>query len=331
MHGAKGNNLKNVTVDIPLGKFIAITGVSGSGKSTLITDTLHRRLAQQLHSAKALPAPHEDITGIEHIDKVIEIDQSPIGRTPRSNPATYTEFLFTPVRELFASMPEAKSRGYMPGRFSFNVKGGRCEACKGEGIIQIGMNCPTFSCRARSVTDVAITRSARNPLQRQIDRRCARDDGFRRTRVLRKHSGRGEQAPHAGRKWDSGTSGSDNRLHSSRVARRSVKLASELSKRDRPNALHPRRTDDRTAFRRHRSPARIAAAGGWRQHHRRDRAQSRCHQIGGLADRSRSEGGAGGGQVIAQGTPEMVADDPASFTGVYLKPFLEQRSIVAAD
>ncbi len=139
LRGARENNLRNVTVRFPLGTFIVITGVSGSGKSSLVTDTLYPRLAMELHHARQKPGAHDDLEGIRHLDKVIDIDQSPIGRTPRSNPATYTG-LFTPIRELFASMPEAKARGYMPGRFSFNVKGGRCEACKGEGIIQIEMN-----------------------------------------------------------------------------------------------------------------------------------------------------------------------------------------------
>ena len=132
------NNLKSVDVDIPLGTFVCVTGVSGSGKSTLIIDTLYKRLAQVLHRAKDRAGRHGEIVGIEYLDKVIDIDQSPIGRTPRSNPATYTG-AFTPIRELFASMPEARSRGYKPGRFSFNVKGGRCEACQGEGIIAIEM------------------------------------------------------------------------------------------------------------------------------------------------------------------------------------------------
>src|SRR5690606_33510 len=139
LSGARESNLKDVTVEFPLGKFICVTGVSGSGKSSLITDTLHKKLAQELHRARQKPGAHDSLEGIEHLDKVIEIDQSPIGRTPRSNPATYSG-VFTHIRELFASMPEAKTRGYKAGRFSFNVKGGRCEACAGEGIIQIEMN-----------------------------------------------------------------------------------------------------------------------------------------------------------------------------------------------
>jgi len=137
--GARENNLKNVSVDIPLGKFVVITGVSGSGKSTLITDIMYRKLAHILHRAHDKPGAHDTIQGIEFLDKVIDIDQSPIGRTPRSNPATYTN-AFTGIRELFAHVPESRIRGYMPGRFSFNVKGGRCEACKGEGIVKIEMN-----------------------------------------------------------------------------------------------------------------------------------------------------------------------------------------------
>ena len=137
--GARENNLKNVSVDVPLGKFVVITGVSGSGKSTLITDILYRKLAHSLYRAHNKPGAHDAIEGIEFLDKVIDIDQSPIGRTPRSNPATYTN-AFTGIRELFAHVPESRIRGYLPGRFSFNVKGGRCEACKGEGIVKIEMN-----------------------------------------------------------------------------------------------------------------------------------------------------------------------------------------------
>ncbi len=136
--GARENNLKDIDVQIPLGQFVCITGVSGSGKSTLISEILYKRLAQVLNRARTRPGDHDAITGSQHLDKVIDIDQSPIGRTPRSNPATYTG-VFTPIRELFAAVPEARMRGYRPGRFSFNVKGGRCEACQGEGIIRIEM------------------------------------------------------------------------------------------------------------------------------------------------------------------------------------------------
>ncbi len=137
--GAKANNLQDLTVEIPLGLFVAVTGVSGSGKSTLITDILYQTLARHFYRAKVLPGAHDRIEGLDLLDKVIEIDQSPIGRTPRSNPATYTG-LFTPIRELFTQLPEAKMRGYGPGRFSFNVKGGRCEACQGDGLVKIEMH-----------------------------------------------------------------------------------------------------------------------------------------------------------------------------------------------
>ena len=137
--GARANNLRNLTVDLPLGLFVAVTGVSGSGKSTLVTDILYQALARHFYRAKVVPGAHSSIEGLDKIDKVIDIDQSPIGRTPRSNPATYTG-LFTPIRELFTQLPDAKMRGYGPGRFSFNVKGGRCEACQGDGLVKIEMH-----------------------------------------------------------------------------------------------------------------------------------------------------------------------------------------------
>src|SRR5436305_4769430 len=137
--GARGNNLKDITADIPLGTFCCVTGVSGGGKSTLIVETLYKALAKKLNNAREQALPFDGLEGAAYLDKIVDIDQSPIGRTPRSNPATYTG-AFTPIRDWFAGLPEAKARGYLPGRFSFNVKGGRCEACQGDGVIKIEMH-----------------------------------------------------------------------------------------------------------------------------------------------------------------------------------------------
>jgi excinuclease ABC subunit A len=334
VHGASGNNLKNVTVDFPLGKFIAITGVSGSGKSTLVTDTLHRRLAQQLHGAKALPSPHDDITGIEHVDKVIEIDQSPIGRTPRSNPATYTG-LFTPVRELFASMPEAKSRGYTAGRFSFNVKGGRCEACKGEGIIQIEMNflpdvfVPCEICHGRRYNREALEitykgKSIADVLEMTVS------EGLEYFANIPAVANKLRTLEEVGLGYI--RLGQPATQLSGGEAQR-VKLSSELSKRATGRTIYI--LDEPTTGLHFADIERLLhvlqrlADGGNTIvviEHNLDVIKSADW----LIDMG-PEGGAGGGMVIAQGTPETVAENANSFTGAYLRPFLVQRETIAAD
>jgi excinuclease ABC subunit A len=182
---ARGHNLKNISAEIPLGLFTCVTGVSGGGKSTLLVDTLYAAVARKLNNASLAPAPHDRIEGLEHIDKIIDIDQSPIGRTPRSNPATYTG-AFTPIREWFAGLPEAKARGYEPGRFSFNVKGGRCEACEGDGVIKIEMHflpdvyVTCDICKGKRYNRETLGRD----VQEQVDRRRARHDGRRGAGVL---------------------------------------------------------------------------------------------------------------------------------------------------
>ena len=174
---AHENNLKDIDVEIPLGVLITVTGVSGSGKSTLVNDILYRSLARELYRAADEPGAHTSIEGIDQIDKVIQIDQSPIGRTPRSNPATYTG-LFTFIRELFAMLPDAKARGFRPGRFSFNVKGGRCESCQGDGVIAIEMHfLPNVYVTCEPCKGRVTTARRSHPVPREVDRRRARPHG----------------------------------------------------------------------------------------------------------------------------------------------------------
>ena len=278
---ARGNNLKNVTAEIPLGLFTAVTGVSGGGKSTLLVDTLYKAVARRLNGASEGPAPHDRLEGLEHLDKVIDIDQSPIGRTPRSNPATYTG-AFTPIREWFAGLPEAKARGYEPGRFSFNVKGGRCEACQGDGVIKIEMHflpdvyvtCDVCKGKRynRETLDVMFKgKSIADVLDMTVDEAPNFFKAVPRIRnVLETLQRVGLGYIHVGQQATTLSGGEAQR----------VKLAKELCKRATGRTLvYPGRADHRPAFPRRREAARGAARAGRRRQHRGgDRAQSRSDQ-----------------------------------------------------
>ena len=297
IRGAAQHNLKAIDVDFPVGKFVCVTGVSGSGKSTLVNEIVYKALANQLNKVRVKPGAHDHVEGIEVFDKVIDIDQTPIGRTPRSNPATYTD-LFTHVRDLYSLTPEAKVRGYKPGRFSFNVRGGRCETCKGDGQIKIEMHFSARRLRAlRDVSRQALQQGdARGAVQGQVDLRRARDVGRGGARVLRADSEDPSPAPDPARRR--------TRLHPARPARddalgrRGAAGQARLGAvegRDRPHALHPRRAHHRAPLRRHREAARgAAAARRHRQHRARDRAQPRRDQAGRLGHRPRARGWGGG-------------------------------------
>jgi excinuclease ABC subunit A len=330
--GAAENNLKNVTVSFPLGTFIAVTGVSGSGKSSLITDTLYRRLAQEFHNAKDKPGAHDAIEGVKHLDKVIDIDQSPIGRTPRSNPATYTG-LFTPIRELFASMPEAKARGYQPGRFSFNVKGGRCEACRGEGIIQIEMNflpdvfVPCEVCHGRRYNREALEitykgKSIADVLDMTVTEALMFFENIPAIRrKLQTLEDVGLGYIQLGQPATQLSGGEAQR----------VKLATELSRTATGRTLYI--LDEPTTGLHFADIEKLLGVlqrltdGGNTIiviEHNLDVIKSADWVID-----LGPEGGNGGGMVIAEGTPEDVACNPASFTGQYLRPVLEHASLAA--
>ena len=252
---------KNIDVEIPLGCFVAVTGVSGSGKSTLVGDILHPALMQKIYRSREVPGRHKKIEGAEHIDKVINIDQSPIGRTPRSNPATYTG-VFDKIRTLFASTQEAKVRGYQPGRFSFNVKGGRCEACQGDGTIKIEMHflpdvyVPCEVCKGarynRDTLDIDV--------EGQEHRRRARHAGRGGARVLREPAADRPAAADAGRRRSRLRAARPARAHA--VGRRGAAgeaVDRARQARDRSHDLHPRRAHDRPALR-GRAPAAPRAA-----------------------------------------------------------------------
>jgi excinuclease ABC subunit A len=330
--GARENNLKNIDVQLPLGRFICVTGVSGSGKSSLIADTLYRKLAQVFYRAKEKPGKHDAITGIEHLDKVIDIDQSPIGRTPRSNPATYTG-LFTPIRELFATVPEAKLRGYKAGRFSFNVKGGRCEACQGEGIVQIEMQflpdvyVPCEVCHGKRYNRDALEirfkgKSIADVLEMTVEEAL----GFFEALPAIKNK---LQTLH-----DVGLGyirlGQPATQLSGGEAQR-VKLATELSKRATGKTMYI--LDEPTTGLHFADIARLLEVlqrlveGGNTVlviEHNLDVIKNAdwLIDIG-------PEGGHRGGEIVAEGTPEQVAEHPASFTGQFLRDVL--RVELAAD
>ncbi len=288
--GARGNNLKNVSAEIPLGLFTCVTGVSGGGKSTLLIDTLYKAVARRLNGANEAPAPFDRIEGLEHLDKVIDIDQSPIGRTPRSNPATYTG-AFTPIREWFAGLPESKARGYEPGRFSFNVKGGRCEACQGDGVIKIEMHflpdvyvtcdvCKGKRYNRETLEVLFKNKSIADVLDMTVEEALDFFKAVPRVREPLKLLHRvGLDYIHVGQQATTLSGGEAQR----------VKLAKELQQaRHRPHALHSRRADHGAALpRRGETPRSAARTGRQRQHHRRHRAQSRSDQDRRLGHRPR--------------------------------------------
>ncbi|HUL95826.1 MAG TPA: excinuclease ABC subunit UvrA [Usitatibacter sp.] len=324
--GARGNNLKNVTVDIPVGLFVAVTGVSGSGKSTLINDTLYTTVAHHLYGSAAEPAEHDSIEGLDFFDKVINVDQSPIGRTPRSNPATYTG-LFTPIRDLFAGVPESRARGYGPGRFSFNVKGGRCEACQGDGMIKVEMHflpdiyVPCDVCHGKRYNreTLEVTYKGRS-IDQVLDMTVeAAHELFSAVPALQRKLATLMEVGLAYIKL-----GQSATTLSGGEAQR-VKLSLELSKRDTGRTLFIL-DEPTTGLHFHDIDLLLTVLHRLRDHgntvvvieHNLDVIKTADWVID-----LGPEGGDGGGHVIAQGTPEDVAHAPASFTGKFLKSILE--------
>lgn len=329
MHGAQGNNLRNVTVSFPVGVMTCVTGVSGSGKSTLVMDTLHHALAARLNGSKEQPAKHSKITGLEHIDKLVNIDQSPIGRTPRSNPATYTG-IYGPIRDWYAALPESKARGYGPGRFSFNVKGGRCEACEGDGVIKVEMHfLPDVYVQCEVCKGKRFNRETLEVLFKGksiadvLDMNVADAHSF--------FSGVPRLAKQLKTLEDVGLGyiklGQNATTLSGGEAQR-VKLAKELTKiatgrtlyiLDEPTTgLHFADIDQLLKV-----LHRLVDAGNTMViiEHNLDviKTADWIVDIG-------PEGGSGGGQLIAEGTPEDVVKVNGSFTGQFLKPLLKAKS-----
>jgi excinuclease ABC subunit A len=330
--GAKGNNLQSVDVSIPVGLMTCVTGVSGSGKSTLVNDTLYEAVAQELHRTARNPAPHGKIEGLEHIDKVIDISQSPIGRTPRSNPATYSG-LFTPIRELFAGTQEARSRGYMPGRFSFNVKGGRCEACQGDGVIKVEMHflpdvyVPCDVCRGQRYNRETLEIRYKGKNIHEVLEMTVEDaaEFFRNVPVV---------ARKLQTLTDVGLTyirlGQNATTLSGGEAQR-VKLAKELSKRDTGNTLYIL-DEPTTGLHFHDIEHLLVVLHRLRDHGNTVVVIEHNLDVIKTADwiiDLGPEGGDGGGRIIAAGTPEDVATTRGSFTGEFLKPLLVTRRQLA--
>jgi len=323
--GARGNNLKDVTVDIPVGLFVCVTGVSGSGKSTLINDTLYTAVAHHLYGSAAEPAPHEAIEGLEHFDKVISVDQSPIGRTPRSNPATYTG-LFTPIRDLFAGVPEARARGYGPGRFSFNVKGGRCEACQGDGMIKVEMHflpdvyvaCDTCHGKRYNRETLEIRykgRSIDEVLEMTVEQ--AHEFFAAVPTIARKLATLLEVGLAYVKLGQSATT-----LSGGEAQR--VKLSLELSKRDTGRTLFIL-DEPTTGLHFHDIELLLKVLHRLRDHGNTMVVIEHNLDVIKTADWVLDlgpEGGDGGGLVIAQGTPEDIAAHEGSFTGQFLRVLL---------
>lgn len=325
LRGACGNNLQQVDVDIPIGLMTCVTGVSGSGKSTLINETLLKLTSKTLNGASDEPAPHTEILGLDQLDKVVAINQAPIGRTPRSNPATYTG-LFTPIRELFAGTPEARARGYGPGRFSFNVKGGRCEACQGDGLIKVEMH---------FLPDIYVPCDACKGQRYNRETLDIRYKGKTITEVLdmtiEDASTFFENIPVVAKKlqtlMDVGLTyiklGQNATTLSGGEAQR-VKLAKELSKRDTGKTLYI--LDEPTTGLHFFDIEQLLKV----LHHLRDRGNTIVvieHNLDVVKTADwvidmGPEGGSGGGHIIAVGTPEQVAENPKSHTGHYLKALL---------
>src|SRR5215469_5803979 len=332
IRGAAANNLKKIDVEIPLGCFVGVAGVSGSGKSSLVTDILSRKLAQHFYRAKDRPGPHREIAGLQYLDKAIDIDQSPIGRTPRSNPATYTG-LFTHVRDLFASLPEAKVRGYGRGRFSFNVKGGRCEACQGDGIIQIEMHflpdvyVPCEVCHgtrySREVQEVKFRgHSISEVLDLTVDEATGVFENVPRIlRKLRTLRDVGLGYIRLGQPATQLSGGEAQR----------VKLSTELSRRDTGKTIYV--LDEPTTGLHYFDVERLLTV----LHRLVDHGNTVVvieHNLDVLKTADwlidlGPDGGDRGGQLVATGTPEQVAVDPDSYTGHYLRPLLRRVKVPA--